>query len=341
MPAPEPPPPPATARDAAPAAAPGALDASIDAGSTGAADAAPEAQTDASLPEATVELERPFKLHQRPRPKGEVHAAGEDEELARWNVGGTGDPAFVSNRPGYHPAPRVRVDTRITRGRLPKRSKKPRTLTEDRVLARARKYGYWPFRLCFEAGLRADQQLHGKTEIRFSIRGDGSVRRARLVSTKLDRREVAECLASKSERLTFLPPPRARIDVEMTVALWPGDAPVPLAGPPSDPAPDNPGELDTDAVAAALEVRRSEIGDCYRRGLARDGALWGRIQVRVDLDARGELLGAREDESRFPDRAVARCVVHAVRAVPFPIPKGGALSLVVAARLGMPPARNE
>ncbi len=58
----------------------------------------------------------------RPRKSGRIQAAGEDEVLAQWNVGGTGDPAFVSNRSGYHPGARVIVDTRQGAVLVPKRA---------------------------------------------------------------------------------------------------------------------------------------------------------------------------------------------------------------------------
>src|SRR5882672_4630573 len=66
----------------------------------------------------------------RPRPDGAVQGAVADEELARWNVGGTSDPRFASNRPGFHVAPRVMVDTLVRAGQLPARSNRKGVLSE-------------------------------------------------------------------------------------------------------------------------------------------------------------------------------------------------------------------
>ena len=108
------------------------------------------------------EVEQPFKLFERPRLPGAVQAAVHDELLARWNVGGTGDPTFISNRSNYHPGARVVVDTTVVAGRLPVRSRHGRrrgVLSQQGLLAQSRTQGYWPFRLCFEDGLRRQQTL--------------------------------------------------------------------------------------------------------------------------------------------------------------------------------------
>ncbi len=322
-------------------------DGAADASATGAADAeadvrGADANADAvARAPLRVELERPFKLYERRRPKGEVNAAGLDEKLARWNLGGTGDPAYISNHAGFHPGARVRVDTRVTRGKLPKvapydrrRGRRVKVLSETSLLARSRARGYWPFRLCFEDGLRRDQTLHGMSELSLRIGGNGRVARARLVRTKLGDKAVAECLVDAAKQLPYLSPPRGRsIDVALTVKLWPGDAPVPLAEAPAN-APENPGALNSDAVAEAFEATRGELEHCYEKGLDKDRELWGRVQVRIDQDEKGRVRRARQDESHFPDRAVASCVVSVLRSVAWPKPKGGALSFVVAARFG-------
>ena len=289
-----------------------------------------------------IQLEDPHKLFQRPHAAGAVLAAGQDELLARWNLGGTGDPAFISNQPHYHPGARVVVDTKVLLGNLPRgRAGRPRgVLTRAGVLARARKYGYWPIRICFEAGLRRDQKLHGKTVIRLTLSANGKVAATRLVDTELEDRAVAECLADELQSLEFLPPPRRRVDIETSVKLWPGHAPVPLRGPPDEDFEEAPGQLDATAARVALQDRLPAIRTCYREGLGRDPGLWGRIQLQVDQDANGCVLGIRETESRFPDPAVARCIVAALRSLELPKPKGGRLSFVYGVRLGRLRASN-
>jgi hypothetical protein len=235
----------------------------------------------------------------------------------------------------------VRVDTRLTRGKLPKqapfdrrRGRRVKVLSETSLLARSRARGYWPFRLCFEDGLRSDQKLHGKTELSLHIGGNGRVARVRLVATELKDTTVVECLSEAAKKLPYLSPPRGKsIDVLLTVRLWPGDAPVPLAEAP-DNAPGNPGTLDVDAVSAVLEAAQGELERCYVKGLDKDPQLWGRVQVRIEQDKKGRVRRARQDESQFPDRGVAACVVSVLRSRPYPKPKGGILRFVVSARFG-------
>jgi hypothetical protein len=313
------------------------------------AEPGPEAQPvdDRAPPTLHIAAEQPFKLYQRPRPTGAVHAAVSDENLARWNVGGTGDPEFISNRPGYHPGARVVVDASVLRGNLPARAPRDRrtgrpkkVLSEHTVLARSRKYGYWPFRLCFEAGLRRKQTLSGQTVVRLTTNAAGKVTATRLVGTKLEDEAVAECLAERTRELTYEPAPGRRIDVELSIKLWPGHAPVPLAGPPMEDPPENPGRLDRKAMALALEPLHGTLRDCYRQGLERDPGLWGRVQLLIEQNAKGEVTRVTEDESRFPDRQVSRCLARVVKEARLPPPAGGELVFCYALRLGQMPSAD-
>ncbi len=308
----------------------------------------PDAATEASSappPIDRIVVEAPHRLYERPRPRGQVAAAGADETLARWNVGGTGDPDFKSNRRGYHPGARVRVDTQLLRGRMPKRLRRnrrtgryPKVLSHRSLLARSRKYGYWPFRLCFEDGLRENQRLKGKTVLRLVINGRGRVSSARLSSSKLKDTVVVECLRDRARALTYPPPPRGRsVVVRLTVALWPGDAPVLRVGPPRGESFDNPGKIDETALEKSLATLVPQVADCYAQGLARDSGLWGRIALRLDVSERGKLGRVKEYESRFPDRSVSRCVRKLAGTMRLPAPEGGAVSVVAAFRLGQPP----
>lgn len=287
-----------------------------------------------------VEFEHPYKLYERPRAKGAVYAAGQDELLARWNVGGTGDPAFISNRAHYHPGARVIVRVRVPPHRLPKRAPYDRrkgryrkVLSETAVLAQARAHGYWPFRMCFEDGLRRDQRVHGKVFFEARIARSGHVDRASITKQKLPDDDVRKCLLQRVRELTFtVGPPRAT-RIELSIELWPGDAPVPLKDAPAD-APGNPGALDAAAIERAALGAHDAIVACYAAGLARDPALWGRVQVRIDLDEKGHTRRVRETESRFPDHEVSACVVEALKRVKFPPANGGALAFIYAVRLG-------
>jgi hypothetical protein len=288
-------------------------------------------------PEALVVTERPYKLFERPRARGPVQAAVEDEDLGRWNVGGTGDPDFISNRPSFHPGARVIVELdAIGRpGRNRGRSPSP----ERRYLAQARKHGYWPFRLCFEEGLRQNPKLHGKTELRLSVDQLGRSHAVRLVATRLDDQAVAACLRDRVRELVFSPPTRAELRV--SVELWPGDAPIEPAPPSSDTARDNPGELDPEALLAVVRSAQPELVGCYERGLVRDPQLWGRLELRFDQDERGRLGRLGERQSHFPDRKTALCVVEALRSLSWPRPSQGRLSWVLGLRFGHPPRQSK
>jgi hypothetical protein len=256
-----------------------------------------------------------------------VNASVHDEELARWNTGGTGDPSFVSNRPDFHPAPRVRVDTLVKRGRASR-------ATRARVLAEARSRGYWPFRLCHEAGLRSDPELSGETRIVFTLPRSGHARRPKLVASKLADRRVTACLVAAVDALRFVTPIPATLGVEIRIALWPGDSPLPSAPAPGASRPD----LDVRAARSSLVAIEPRIADCFRAGRAHDPALWGRVALAIEVGADGAVTAVKESENQFPDPHVTRCVLGAVAAARFPAPPGGGLTLGAGVRLARPRA---
>jgi len=319
------------------AAEPDASDSSAD------ADAASEASPDAPpapKPSVSLLIEKPYLGWARPRPKGEVAAGAHDELIGRWNVGGTSDPDFPSNRPGFHPGTRVKVDTRVVAGRLPKaapvdrRTGKPWVvLSETSLLARSRKLGYWHFRLCYEAFVQANGPTKGgETSMRFRVGRDGRIGRAQLVKTKLDSREVVGCLLDRVREIELLPPAKP-VDVELSVQVWPGDVPLPsLSNPPADRR-----ELDADALEKLLEGSRAELEACGQEAFARDAGLWGRVQLHLELRPDGGVARAKQSESRFPDDEVTRCVIRTVSKLAFPARKSLAPGFEVGLRFGHPP----
>ena len=264
----------------------------------------------------------------------------QDEELGRWNLGGTGEPSFVSSRPGFHPGTRVKVETRVVAGKLPRsapvdrRSGKHRVvLSEVSLLARARKLGYWPFRLCFEeASRRGGQPKGGETVLRLGVGSAGQVTSVRLVRSKLDDPAIADCLAERSRGLALLPPPRP-IAVEMSIQLWPGDVPVPLL----PPAPADDATLDAQQLERDVAAAEAEFAACYGLGLERDRELWGRVQLHVALGPDGRVRSAKQAESHFPDAAVATCVLRTLRALQLKPTKNTAQSFELGLRFGALP----
>jgi hypothetical protein len=341
-PAPEPQPAPAAARAADPLSAKRGGRAPAEASDAAVAGAAKSPLAAASTPRtapSASELpvaftaEPPSLPSRRSRAEGRIVAATQDEELARWNLGGCSDPAHASNRPGYHPAPRVRVDVELLSGSLPSHARTGPS--RDRLLAHARSHGYWPFRLCYEDGLRADPKLEGRTSLRMTLAAAGTVKSVRVVHTELASQRVAECLGLQAHKLVFEPPPGRRVTLEVGVSLWPGDAPVPALLGASE---DRPPTLDLDAAAALINARRGDLVACYLRGLQEDPRLWGRIELLIELDGQGAVSRTSEQTSRFPDRRVVTCLGRAIREVSFQAVRGaGAGRFVYAVRLGSPP----
>lgn len=289
--------------------------------------------------EAPIEIELPYKLYERPRAEGAVYAAGQDEELARWNVGGTGDPSFISNRPGYHPGARVVVNLRVVGGRIAKRSRTG--MSEARLLAQARSKGYWPIRICFENALRRDDEQHGETRIRVRIARSARVLDTRILDSELDE-PGARCLNEVLSNLRFSAPmPHGTVTADVSIKLWPGDAPVPVNEAPPGVTVNNPGLLERKAARQLLVDSVESLEDCYRAGLVRDPGLWGRVQLLVEFDEHGQLKRVSENESRFPDAEVTRCIVNAVEQLELPKPRGGTLLYNQGIRLGPAPSSSQ
>jgi hypothetical protein len=132
------------------------------------------------------------------------------------------------------------------------------------------------------------------------------------------------------------------VDVDMTVELNPGDAPLPgvRAAEAERPSTTKPEPQLTAAqlrTAQSALARRSEaFASCYTSGRTRDPGLWGRIGLRIAID-RGTIARVVQHESRFPDAAVVACVTSVVQATPFCDEVPGKLELEWAVRLGSPP----
>lgn len=284
-------------------------------------------------PLPAFEIEPPYLPGQRPgRPSGLVAASVADEEIARWNIGGSGDPSHPSSHATFHPAVRVVVETRALRP-LPKVHRSEHVLTHGRLLARARKVGYWPFRACFEASLRRNPEAKGgKTRLRISIVADGRVSAARLLATEHADRVFASCMLRASKQLDFTPTPLRRLDVDVSVELWPGDAPLPPVA-----ADVTPARLDLHGVTALIAGRASELGACCASGLHRDPKLWGRAALRVSTDGTGRVARVREDESRYPDPNVVRCWEKELAGTGPLASPSGPLDYIIALRCGAPP----
>jgi hypothetical protein len=229
------------------------------------------------------------------------------------------------------------VETLVRAGQLPVRSSRKGELSELAVLAQTRNHGYWPFRLCYEAGLRENAKLGGKSSLHVIIDPRGRVSASRLVETELAHREVATCLAERAKELKFAPAPRRRTGVDISVELSPGDAPLPeLALVPTADIEEAPlSRAEAGRLQETLVGAVPAASSCYAAGRVRDPQLWGRIGLRLDVDRHGNVT-VREHESRFPDPGVVRCMVGAMQALPVAV-LARPFTFAWGLRLGAPP----
>ncbi|MBN1610042.1 MAG: hypothetical protein JW940_25675 [Polyangiaceae bacterium] len=283
-----------------------------------------------------VELERPNVPNRRSRPEGDVQASMQDEELARWNIGGNGDPSYLSSRPRFHPGARVVVDARVL-GAWARRGSV--ASVERLVQARARSKGYWPLRVCYEAALRRDPKLTVDHLVRLSATRAGRVRAVHAVRALQDA-ELQSCLSDKVLGLELRELPARRIDAELRIRFWPGDVPLPAWDPGSDPSLDPP-ELSASLGRAdrLWQAARSQLVACAEQGWRRDPKLWGRIAFWVEYGDSGTVAALHQFETHFPDPDVSACVQGVVGALVLPEKPGS--PLVFALRVGTPAAPAE
>jgi hypothetical protein len=300
----------------------------VDAGAAEASGALALVEAGVDTSDMAIADEAPYAPGLRKRPRGAVASSNDDDLIAKWNRGGpdavaTTTAAAAAAKPP-HPAPRVKVDVVQVKGRIP----------EGDVLRAARAKGYWPFRLCYEDGLRRAPKLHGTVKFKLTVGPEGSARGIRKAGAEIDDGLVVSCVLQAARKLTLPPPERGTPEVTLEVSLWPGDAPVRTGGPSmAEPrsAPDA-----SDALVAALRSRWPQVRACYAQGLARNSGLWGRLAMRFRVTPAGQITEAAEVESRFPDRDVTECILQAYERAGLS-PYGEDRVVVYPLRLGSPP----
>jgi hypothetical protein len=176
----------------------------------------------------------------------------------------------------------------------------------------ARNLGYWPFRQCYEDGLRRDQRLAGKVSLELLINASGSVDRSVVRTTTLRDEAVAACVAREARHLALSSssaPTTARLEVSLLL----GDEPVPTGRPMPNAEP----------IRDALRGQWSAVRRCYASRLASRPSLGGRMELHfhvrhgeiVDVD---ELAATGDASGRFGDPDVTRCVLAVYRAARLP-----------------------
>jgi hypothetical protein len=204
-------------------------------------------------------------------------------------------PAFKaregsSQRP-YHPAPGIVVDVVDESGAV------------IAALQRsARNLGYWPFRHCYEEGLRRDQSLTGTVSLDLLVSPDASGRRTELEGSTLKDGVVTACVAREAHHIVF-DPVASPVAAKLRVLLALGDEPVPLAL-------GFPGGKD---LRAELRTHWAEAASCFEASLAHHPDAGGRIELRFDLADDGTPTRVSQAGSRYPDTQTADCVEEVYR----------------------------
>ncbi|HEY8039257.1 MAG TPA: AgmX/PglI C-terminal domain-containing protein [Polyangiaceae bacterium] len=197
----------------------------------------------------------------------------------------------------FHPAPGIVVDVVDAQGGA--------SAADMQRLARSA--GYWPFRTCYEEGLRRDQHLGGKVSMDLAVAPGGAVERSTLTGATLHDESVVLCVAREAKHLTLAPGESATA-AKLEVTLSTGDEPVPVP----HAAPH------ADELREALHASWPAVQQCYAGELARRPDVGGRLELRFRAKANGEIDEVSEGEPRFGDVDVTRCVLGVYRTARLP-----------------------
>ena len=197
----------------------------------------------------------------------------------------------------YHPAPGIIVDVVDARGGAA-------AADLQRV---ARNIGYWPFRHCYEEGLRRDQRLGGKVPLELLVDPSGVVERAAANAATVADPSVVTCVAREALHLSLVPR-ESPTQAKLVVTLATGDEPVPVPRPVSG----------ADDLRQALRGHWPAVEQCYASELPRHPDAGGRMELRFRLGPSGEVAEVAEGDTRFGDPDVTRCVLGVYRTTGFP-----------------------
>jgi hypothetical protein len=252
------------------------------------APAAPRVLLADELPYFPVRLRAhdvPPEHHHARHPERAGHASHADER-----------GESTSRRP-YHPAPGIVVEVVDAQGGL--------SAADLQRLARSN--GYWPFRQCYEEGLRKDQRLAGKVTLELLVTPAGAVDRSTVTTATVHDEIVAACVAREARHLGLSAvdaPTTAKIDVTLAV----GDEPVQTAKP-----------LPTAATLRdALREPWDAVRKCYAGELGGHPDAGGRLELTFHVKRDGEILEVSEGDTRFGDVQVTRCVLGIYRTTKLP-----------------------
>jgi hypothetical protein len=201
----------------------------------------------------------------------------------------------------YHPAPGIVVD-------VPEANGGANAADLQRL---ARSVGYWPFRHCYEEGLRRDQHMAGHVTMDLAVAPGGAVDRAALTGASLHDESTVLCVAREASHLA-LAPAQGATTAKLDVTLSTGDEPVPM-----------PHVLPhADELREALRASWPAVRQCYASGVARHADDGGRMELAFHVRSHGEIDEVSEGETRFADVDVTKCVLGVYRGVKLPAGHG-------------------
>ncbi len=215
----------------------------------------------------------------------------------RENAGSRSDHDRAGKRP-YHPAPGIIVDVVAAEGGA----------AAPDLQRAARNLGYWPFRQCYEEGLRRDPRLAGKVSLELAIGPSGAVDRSVVTAATVRDEIVAACVAREALHVA-LPAAASATTAKVDVSLALGDEPVPAGRPVPGAEP----------IREALRASWAAVRRCYASELASHSGIGGRMELHFHV-RHGEIVEVDEvgDGGRFGDVDVTRCVLGIYRATRLP-----------------------
>jgi hypothetical protein len=177
---------------------------------------------------------------------------------------------------------------------------------EGELQRAARDQGYWPFRGCFEEGLRRAPDLGGAVTVhlRFSPGGANS---ADVAASTVHDPVVVACLAREAGHMRLPANDLSRAAV-LQITLGAGDEPVFIPPP----------IRNAQAWRQALRGSWSAVEQCFADVLAKTPDAGGRMELRFRVKPDGVIAEVAEADTRFRAIDVTRCVLGVYRAANLP-----------------------
>ena len=279
-------------------------------------------------PIATVRIEPPYKLGERPEPKTQAEYKEQIRELRHWNQGGLGELIGTQLPALGHPDPRVVINVARVKG--------PHDPAKVQQLLRR---NHWINVVrCYRLGAFKNSELRGWTKATVALSAKGKIHDTRLIDSELDDHDVASCMVGKLA-LIAVPAAAKKSQAWIELRVGPGDEPMP---PPEDLLVAGDGTLELEAMQKGVEAGLPAFAACYRAAFAYAPGLWGRMLIRYHVTERGKLDEAFEASGQpFPDSRTRQCALHAARMLRFSKPEGGDIRFLVPLRFFSDRSKHE